>query len=63
MEIRALRDNGGRRSYERRFCIFLSPVLEKRSGNERRSGFDRRNLRNKKPKPISERRKAYAYHL
>lgn len=54
------KDNGGRRlSLNRRWHRHAGPVLEKRAGQERRSGLDRRRM----PDPVvriigDERRKA-----
>ena len=46
MNIQPCRDNGGRRTLEdRRYSIYLGPVLEKRRGKDRRNGLDRRQIR------------------
>ena len=59
-DLVALIDNGGRRlGQDRRKYIHLGPVLEKRSGKDRRSGFDRRKIQNPAIRIIGdERRKA-----
>ena len=61
MGLKEMRDNGGRRSeYERRIYLHLGPVLEKRWGRDRRSGFDRRSEAHMNVKPFIERRKAFS---
>ena len=46
MNIQPCRHNGGRRTLEdRRYYIYLGPVLEKRRGKDRRNGFDRIKVR------------------
>ena len=46
MKVYLFRDKGGRRSlYDRRLQADWGPVLEKRSGRHRRSGFDRRRIK------------------
>ena len=46
MNVDLFRDKGGRRSqHDRRTQAYWSPVLEKRSGRHRRSGFDRRRFK------------------
>ena len=43
MNVQAYRDNGGRRTLiDRRYRVYLGPVLEKRWGKDRRDGLDRR---------------------
>jgi hypothetical protein len=47
MEIEIFSDKGGRRSKkDRRYRAYFGPVLEKRAGQNRRSGHDRRKFRN-----------------
>jgi hypothetical protein len=45
MIIQTFRDNGGRRTEDRRYYLHLGPVLEKRRGKDRRTGFERRQVR------------------
>ena len=49
MELKSKKDNGGRRfTYKRRGHSHAGPVLEKRAGQERRNGLDRRRT----PDPV-----------
>ncbi len=60
MNIQAFRDNGGRGTLEdRRYYIYVGPVLEKRRGKDRRNGFERRQVRDPVVRIVGdERRKA-----
>jgi hypothetical protein len=60
MNIQTFRDNGGRRTLEdRRYYIYVGPVLEKRRGKDRRNGFERRQVRDPVVRIVGdERRKA-----
>ncbi len=60
MNIQTFRDNGGRRTLEdRRYYIYVGPVLEKRRGKDRRNGFERRHVRDPVVRIVGdERRKA-----
>ncbi len=58
MKIQAFKDNGGRRTLEdRRYYIYLGPVLEKRRGKDRRNGLDRRTVRNPVVRIIGDERR------
>jgi hypothetical protein len=59
MYIRTFRDNGGRRTEDRRYYLHLGPVLEKRKVKDRRTGFERRQVRDPVIRIVgNERRKA-----
>ena len=63
MELKPVTDRGGRRSTtDRRLVEYFGPVLEKRTGRKRRTGYDRRRFED----PIiriagDERRKAFRH--
>ena len=61
MNADLFRDRGGRRSlHDRRSQEYWGPVLEKRSGRLRRSGIDRRRLKDPIIRIIGdERRKVF----
>jgi hypothetical protein len=53
-------DNGGTRSVkDRRQCSIMDHTPERRSGKERRSGFDRRNIQNFRGEMAIERRELF----
>ena len=45
MIIQTFKDNGVRRTEDRRYYLHSGPVLEKRRGKDRRTGFERRQVR------------------
>jgi hypothetical protein len=61
MELIDFQGRGGRRSAtDRRLGAFSGPVLEKRSGRNRRTGFDRRRFKDPIIRIVGdERRKAF----